>query len=172
MSRSTTTVPTRASSALNLLALTLVGGCAGYGAEGLPPGSDETAVLQRMGPPTDRVQRADGSRRLEYARGPMGHHTYRIELDPSGRVLGWTQLLTERRFDTLPVGATREAVLELLGRPSEQRVGWRGVGEVWSYRYDSSPFCRWFQVWLVEGRVREAAYDADPVCDDARRRDD
>ena len=172
MSRSTTTARTRASSAPSLLALALVTGCAGYGAEGLQPGSSEQAVLERMGVPTDRLQRADGSRRLEYARGPMGHHTYRVEIDSAGRVIGWTQLLTETGFGTLLPGVRGEEVVEHLGRPSEQRVGWRGVGEVWSYRYDSRPFCRWFQVWLVDGRVREAAYAPDPDCDDERRRDD
>ena len=27
---------------------------------------------------------------------------------------------------------------------------------------------RWFQVWMVDGRVREAGYAPDPVCDDNR----
>lgn len=172
MNRSTTTAPTPASSALSFIAASLLAGCAGYGAEGLLPGTAEQAVLDRMGAPTDRLQRADGSRRLEYARGPMGRHTYRVEVDRAGRVTGWSQLLTEEAFGAVPLGAGREDVLERLGRPAEQRVGWRGVGELWSYRYDSQPFCRWFQIWFVDGRVREAAYAPDPDCDDERRRDD
>ncbi|HET9823636.1 MAG TPA: hypothetical protein VFQ16_17605 [Burkholderiaceae bacterium] len=172
MSRSTTTVRTPASSALSAGVAALLAGCAGYGAEGLAPGTAEQVVLERMGTPTDRVQRADGSRRLEYARGPMGRHTYRIEVDRTGRVTAWSQLLSEEAFGAVTPGAHRADVLERLGRASERRTGWRGVGEVWSYRYDSRPFCRWFQVWLVDDRVREASYAPDPDCDDARRRDD
>ena len=172
MNRSTTTARTPASSASSVLALSLLAGCAGYGAEGLEPGTPEPVVLDRMGAPTDRLQRADGSRRLEYARGPMGRHTYRVEIDRDGRVVGWSQLLTEASFATVDVGLARAEVRERLGRPAEQRVGWRGIGEVWSYRYDSQPICRWFQVWLVDGRVREAAYAPDPLCEGERRRND
>lgn len=168
MSRSTTTARTRASNAASaLIGLLAVGGCVGYGPGPLQPGQSEQAVVARMGAPTDVVQRADGSRRLEYARGPMGQHTYRIEIDAGGRVTGWQQIMTESRFDAVQVGASRDAVREQLGRPAQRRVGWRGVGEVWSYRFES-PFCRWFQIWLVDGVVREANYADDPICTEHR----
>ena len=84
--------------------------------------------------------------------------TYRIE-----------QLLTERNFEALPLQVDAAAVLDRLGPPSERRVGWRGVGEVWSYRFEDWFWpCRWFQVWLVDGRVREAGYGTDPVCEESR----
>ena len=65
-------------------------------------------------------------------------------------------------------GASKADVRDRLGRPAEQRTGWRGVGEVWSYRYDGV-FCRWFQVWLVDERVREGAYAPDPLCDEKKK---
>ena len=98
----------------------------------------------------------------------MGKHTYMVELDAASRVVGWRQVLTEANFEALAIGAAQADVRRQLGRPSEARTGWRGVGEVWSYRYDAL-FCRWFQVWLVEGRVREASYADDPMCDERRR---
>jgi hypothetical protein len=166
MSRFTTTLRTRASSVLS--AALLLAGCAGYGPGALKPGQSEADVRARMGEPTDRASLPNGGSRLEYARGPMGAHTYRFDLDASGRVQGVQQTLTEANFETLRRGEAKADVRERLGRPSETRVGWRGVGEVWSYRYDYRTQCRWFQVWLVEDRVREAAYAPDPICDEKK----
>ena len=182
MSRFTTTVPTprsngcsplaRAPRAVSLLILLAVGagcaGCAGYGPGDLGPGASQADLRARMGEPTGRTALADGGSQLEYARGPMGKHTYLIDVDASGRVRGSQQVLIEANFDAIATAAPQADVRRRLGRPAQTRTGWRGVGEVWSYRYES-PFCRWFQVWLVDGRVREAAYAADPMCDEARR---
>jgi hypothetical protein len=149
----------------------LLAGCAGYGPGDLQPGSSEADVIARMGTPTDRAARADGGQRLDFARGPMGKHTWRVDLDPAGRVQRVSQLLTEANFESVHPGDSRATVIERIGRASEQRTGWRGVGEVWSYRYDSV-FCRWFQIWLVDGAVREAAFGEDPMCAEPRRNDD
>lgn len=167
MSRSTTTPRTRASSACSLIASLALAGCAGYSPGNLRVGASEAELRALMGEPTGRYALSQGSQ-VEYARGPMGKHTYMVEIDASGRVAGWQQVLTEANFEAVAVGAAPADVRHLLGRPSETRTGWRGVGEVWSYRYDAL-FCRWFQIWLVEGRVREASYAVDPSCDDARR---
>ena len=167
MSRFTTILLTRASSVLS--AALLVAGCAGYGPGDLKPGQTEADVRARMGEPTDRSSLSSGGARLDFARGPMGAHTYRIDVDASGRVQSVQQILTETNFESLRPGQPKAAVRDLLGRPAEQRVGWRGVGEVWSYRYDHRVECRWFQVWLVEDRVREASYAPDPLCDERRK---
>lgn len=173
MSRFTTTPPTRALSARSsaiLFAAALVG-CAGYSPGDLRPGQLESDVRARMGEPTGRYPAADGGSKLEFARGPMGKHTYMVDVDAAGRVRGWEQVLTEARFDAVAIAAPQVDVRLQLGRPSETRTGWRGVGEVWSYRYESL-FCRWFRVWIVDGRVREASYDTDPMCDEPRREHD
>lgn len=167
MSRSTTTPRTRASSACSLLSLLALAACAGYSPGDLRVGATESELRARMGEPTGRHALPQGSL-VEYARGPMGKHTYMVELDVAGRVVGWKQVLTEANFDAVVVGAAQADVRRQLGRPSESRTGWRGVGEVWSYRYDTV-FCRWFQVWLVEGRVRETSYGEDWMCDEPRR---
>ena len=172
MSRSTTTVPTQVSSACSAFVVAVLGaGCAGYGPGDLKPGQGEAEVRLRMGEPSERVAQPDGSSRLDYARGPMGLHTWRIELDAEGRVRGWSQLLTEPNFDAIVPGMARGDVQARLGLSTHRQTGWRGVGEVWSYRFES-PFCRWFQVWLVDGVVREAAFAPDPACEDRRHDND
>lgn len=166
MSPFITMPPMRALSAASA-ALLLVS-CASYGPGDLKPGQAETDVRARMGEPTERGTLPNGGSRLDYARGPMGQHTYRIELDASGRVQTVQQVLTEANFESVRPGQAKTDVRNRLGRPSETRVGWRGVGEVWSYRYDYRTQCRWFQVWLIEDRVREAAYAPDPICDEKK----
>jgi hypothetical protein len=173
MSRFTTTRPTRASSAPSVafsvaLSVALLSACAGYSPGDLRPGAAEADVRARMGEPTGRHPLADGGARIEYARGPTGRHTYMVEVDSAGRVRGWEQVLTERNFESVAVGTAQADVRQRLGRPSQTRTGWRGAGEVWSYRFDDL-FCRWFQIWLIEGQVREASYAPDPRCDEPRR---
>lgn len=169
MSPSTTTALTLASSVLSAFLLI---GCAGYGPSGLQPGQTEADVRARMGEPTERAARPNGHTRLDYARGPMGKHTWRIDLDANGRIASIEQLLTERNFESLQPGDTRAAVIERIGPPTSVRGGWRGVGEVWFYRYDTPPpYCRRFHVWLVDDRVREATYANDPMCEERDRRE-
>ena len=168
VSEGTTTALTRATSARVFALAVLLAGCAGYGPGDLKPGQTEADVRARMGEPTDRVTLPNGGSRLEYARGPEGSHTYRIELDTAGRVQGVSQILTEANFATVRRGETKAEVRDQLGRPAEERTGGRGVGEVWSYRYDYRFECRWFQVWLVDDKVREGSYAVDPNCDEKR----
>jgi hypothetical protein len=157
---------TRASSALSVAAL-LLAACGTYGPGKLQPGQTEADARAELGEPTLRTPLPEGNTRLDYARGPFGKHTWRVELDAAGKVTGISQLLTDNNFETLRPGWSKDQVLERIGPTSHTRVGWRGVGEVWSYRYENV-FCRWFQVWLVEGRVREAAYAPDPICEEPR----
>lgn len=190
MSRFTTMRPTRSSSARDPVTgeskarrgsaigasfaagvLAVLAACAGYSPGDLRPGQTEAEVRARMGEPTGRYPLPDGGSKIEYARGPMGKHTYMIDVDASGRVRGWEQVLTEARFGAVAIGAPQADVRGLLGRASETRGGWRGIGEVWSYRFEDL-FCRWFQVWMVEGRVREAAFAPDPMCEEPKRVND
>jgi hypothetical protein len=145
-------------------------GCAGYSPSQVRPGQTAEDVQRSMGEPTGRYTRPDGGERLEYARGPYGKHTYMIDLDASGRVTGWSQVLDEAIFNTIKVGMTRDEVLLGIGRPSEtQRIGRQKI-TVWSYRY-RNPVCTWFQVSMGDdGRVSEIGYGMDPIC--ARVRDD
>jgi len=173
MNRFTTMLRTRGSSACDVLALLLTLGalaaCASYGPGDLGPGRSEAEVREKMGEPTGRYPLPDGGSKIEYARGPAGGHTYMVDVDAAGRVRGVEQVLTERNFNAVQIGTPRDDVRRRLGRPSESRVGWRGVGEVWSYRFEWITHCRWFQVWFVDGTVREANFATDPMCEERRR---
>lgn len=165
--RATLPAPARLAPALiapALLASALVAGCASYGPPSVQPGQSLDAVVAQLGEPTGRYALPDGTTRFEYARGPFGKHTWMVDVDASGRVTGWKQVLTEGNFNAVQPGMTQDELLARLGRPSERQPGgWQG-GQVWSYRYDAV-FCQWFQVSVEEGRVRDAAYAPDPLCD-------
>lgn len=143
-----------------------LGGCASYGPPRIQPGQPADLLPQSMGQPTGRYALPDHGTRLEYARGPMGKHTYMVDVGADGRVAGWQQVLTESNFNAVAEGVPDDELLQRLGRPSERRGGGRQGGEVWSYRYDSTPFCQWFQVSVIDGRVKNTAYGPDPLCDD------
>lgn len=146
--------------------------CAGYSPSAVQPGQTAEDVARSMGPPTARYTRPDGGQRIEYARGPMGKHTFMIDLDASGRVTGWSQVLTEKNFNALPRDISSNEVLLTLGTPSDRRSIPRQRIDVWSYRYDAI-FCQWFQVSVGrDGRVTETSYAPDPLCDKDDRGDD
>jgi hypothetical protein len=145
--------------------LLLLAGCAGYGPSDVRNGQTAEEVARLMGPPTGRYPLAGGAQRLEYARGPMGRHTYMIDLDAAGRVTGWTQVLNETNFNALPTGITREELLLRLGRPSERfYIHWQ-KRDVWAYRYPINE-CQWFMVSLDrDQRVVDTGYGIDRSCD-------
>lgn len=139
-------------------------GCAAYGPGELKPGDSESAVIQRMGPPTARHTMTEGVTRLVFARGPEGQHTWMVELGRDGRVLRWHQALGEVAFERITPGLTANDLLRDFGPPAvRQRVGWQPQ-EVWSWRYPTLD-CRWFQVTLDAGRrVIQTGYAPDPRC--------
>ncbi|WP_330833704.1 hypothetical protein [Piscinibacter sp.] len=140
-------------------------GCAtGYGPQSLKPGASVADVTAVLGAPSGRYPMATGER-IEYARGPLGKHTYMLDFDARGRLASWRQVLAEPEFDAIRNGMTRDEVLQSLGHPSESRpLNWQRR-TLWSYRYDA-PFCKWFQVGLDErGQVVDTGYGPDPLCD-------
>jgi hypothetical protein len=147
-----------------LVALQLVA-CAGYAPTGLAPGVSPADAQRLMGAPTGEHRLADGKRRIEYARGPAGKHTYMLDFDAQDRLAATEQVLTEEHFAKIEPGQMRDEVLRQLGRPSN--VQWIAYQRrhIWSYRYDAV-FCQWFQVSLdTQGRVVETGYGPDPSCD-------
>ncbi|WP_428423180.1 hypothetical protein [Methylibium sp.] len=144
----------------------LSSGCAGYGPGGLAPGVGEAQVIERMGAPTARYPQPDGGERLEFARGPMGRHTYMLDFDAGDRLLRSDQVLTEQNFLDLKIGMSRDEVLQRIGHPSHVQFLSRQQHQLWSYRYET-PFCVWFQVSLdTSNKVAELGHNVDPQCDD------
>lgn len=142
-----------------------LGACSSYGPPSLAAGASVADATRALGPATGDYPLPSGARRLEFARGPFGKHTYMLDFDAQGRLLHWAQVLTEARFNAVLAGMPKDEVLRALGHPSEQsRLGWQRQ-TVWSYRYESV-FCRWFQVGIDEaGRVTDTAYLPDPLCE-------
>lgn len=156
----------RAVFVLGVTTAALLSGCASPVA-GLRAGLSEQALIGTLGAPTARYTMAAGQR-WEYASGPYGRTTWMVDLDPSGQVTSWRQVLDEGPLmavqGRLP-GMNRAELLRTLGRPGETRGGgWQG-GEVWSWRYPTH-LCLWFQVSIGDdGIVRDGAFGPDPLCD-------
>lgn len=101
-----------------LLALTalFLTGCAAYGGRGLKPGESRLEdVLAVMGTPAVQWSEPDGSRKLQYPRGPLGVHTWQIQVDAAGRLAAIENLLDEEHFSQIKPGMSEAQVLRLLG---------------------------------------------------------
>lgn len=158
--------------AMALLVMLLSAGCATYSPRSFAPGTPVGTVTRAMGSPSGEYVLPEGARRLEFARGPYGKHTYMVDFDAQGGLRGFEQVLTEARFNAIREGMTAEQVLMQIGHSLEKRMV--GIAEkkqiVWAYRYDN-PFCQWFQVGmdLQQARVIDTAYGPDPMCDKSDR---
>lgn len=149
------------------LAIAALAGCTGYGPQAMKPGTSIEAARQSLGVPTGEYAQPDGGRRLEYARGPYGRHTYMLDFDAAGKLLRWEQVLTETKFGAIQPGMDGREVQQIIGHSFDQRVV--GVAErrqtVWAYRYET-PFCQYFQVGIdSRGKVMDTSYGPDPLCE-------
>lgn len=142
----------------------LAAGCAGYAPPRDAAGQTITSVTARLGPPTGRYELPGGSSRWEFARGPMGRHTWMLDVDAQGRVLSSEQVLTAERFAQVRDGMTADEVRRLIGRPGETRPGGFQGGEVWNWRYETND-CLWFELSIIDGRAKGPAQAIDPRCD-------
>ena len=107
-----------------------------FGLDKLSKGiSTEGDVRAVMGPPDTVRDESDGSRILEYPKGPMGHRTWFFVIGKDGKLADYRQVLTEENFSDIKPGMSRDAVRRMLGKP-------RGVSqfklkneEVWDWVY-------------------------------------
>jgi hypothetical protein len=147
----------------------MAAGCATYNPQQLRAGQTEADVVQLMGQPTGRYSQTPGVTRLEYATGPFGRTTWMVDLDASGKVTAFAQVLNETAFNYVQRNYQQmdaQLLRYTLGRPGEVRGGgWQG-GQVWSWRYPTNE-CFWFQVSVMDdGKLRDGgAYGIDPRCD-------
>ncbi len=157
-----------ASGVLVLMVLLALAACStSYTPGHLGAGATEPQLVQRMGPPNARHTLADGVLRLEFARGPMGKHTYMADMGADGRVVRIRQVLQEHHLmAAVRPGLPRAQLLQEIGRPAEQRSGGWAGGQVWAWRYDTFD-CRWFVVSLNDQHVvSSSAFSEDPMCAD------
>lgn len=130
---------------LYALCLVVVVGLAGCAAspDGLKPGASAEEIRAQMGTPVATYALPGGGQRLEF-RG-NGARTYMLDVDASGKLVQWVQVLNETNFRNIVPGMSREQVLMTLGRPSDVSVVGRQGAEVWSYHFQNIE-CQWFQV--------------------------
>jgi len=140
-------------------------GCQSYSPNELRVGDTEGQVVGLMGSPTDRIGLPDGVTRLVYARGPMGKHTYMIDLGPDGGVQQWRQVLGEAAFSDIQPGWTMEQMRREFGPPADKRPYRPRNGQIWAYRYPTYE-CQWFLVdFGPDEKVVSTSYGIDPLCD-------
>jgi outer membrane protein assembly factor BamE (lipoprotein component of BamABCDE complex) len=119
--------------------------------------SSEGDVRAIMGKPDTVWEEEDGSRTLEYPKGPEGARTWVFIIDKNGKMQDYRQILTEENFARIKPGMSKDEVRRMLGKP-------RGVvqyklknEEVWDWRYlpSSSPESRLFNVHfdMATGKV-------------------
>ena len=75
----------------------IVDGCGGASSTPAPQGS--TLVT-----PTGSYTLSSAAKRLEFARGPYGKHTYMLDFDSSDRLVTWQQVLDESHFNGVRSG--------------------------------------------------------------------
>lgn len=147
----------------SLMGLSFLTACSGYAPPAQISGMTQTQLVAQMGQPDIARQTATGTR-LEFPRGPMGHHTWFVDVDPNGKIVKTEQVLTELNFNQITPGMTQDEVRQRLGRPSETQGLGRSRGVVWNYRYENH-FCQWFQVEISqEQQVRSTGYGQPPEC--------
>lgn len=128
-----------------LLCSLLMFGCNGrvvedFGLEKLSKGiSTEADVRSAMGEPAMVWAEDNGSRTLEYPKGPEGHRTFMVNLDAQGIFQAYTQVLTPQNFATIKAGMSRDQVRRILGKPRTiVKFGLKNE-EVWDWRYLEGP---------------------------------
>jgi outer membrane protein assembly factor BamE (lipoprotein component of BamABCDE complex) len=164
-------MPRPAVLAAALFAAGITTGCAigPYSPGGVPPGAPRAEVLRVMGPPTAVYTMPDGHERLEYNHMPAGKHTFMIDLDASGRMAHWENVLDENHFAGILPGMRAPDVLRLIGPPTFTSHYFRPQpGITWLYRFETIQRCIVFEVDFdaATGIVREGDYPPDPGCAD------
>ena len=133
-------------------------------------GALRAEVVARLGPPT-AVFALPAGERLLYSELPAGFAAYNLDFDASGRLVRNEQVLTQARFESLPVGVwTTADVQRTFGAPLRVERVARFEGDIWTYRFRQNSDPRLAHVHLDrQGVVRQVLFtDELPHFDNAR----
>ena len=133
-------------------------------------GALRAEVVARLGPPTASFPLPSGERLL-YSELPAGFAAYNLDFDASGRLVRNEQVLTQARFENLPVGVwTTADVQRTFGAPLRVERVARFEGDIWTYRFRQNSDLRLAHVHLDrQGVVRQVLFtDEAPHFDNAR----
>ena len=117
--------------------------------------SDEGEVRGVMGQPETVWEEDDGSRSLQYPKGPQGPRTWEFNIDKSGKLKDYRQLLTPENFARVHTGMNRDEVRRLLGKPRTVAQFKLKNEEVWDWLYLERNEQRLFNVHfdMASGKV-------------------
>lgn len=118
-----------------------------FGLDRLSPGvSSEGDVRAIMGQPETVWEESDGTRIMQYPKGPEGARTWEFRIDGAGKLKGYRQILTQETFGRIAAGMTTDEVRRLLGKPrTVQRFKLKNE-EVWDWLYQEGTTPRLFNV--------------------------
>jgi hypothetical protein len=157
--------PCRTYTALACTAALVLGACA-QPWQGFQPGEQESAVIARLGQPSEVYNLPDGSKRLMWPTQPMGEITTAADIDAAGKVTSVRQVLQPSEFYRAEPGKwTRNDVLVHFGRPEETAYFPLMKREVWSYRYQEDGV--WYELFHFyfddTGVLRSTQKSPDPL---------
>lgn len=116
------------------LALLLLAACASPDWE--KPGALHADVLARLGAPHSTQSLPDGGQRLLYSSLPAGYQVFHLDFDASGRLVRSTQVLTQQRFESIPVDQWSARDVEAtFGPPIRLEQVARFDGDIWTYHF-------------------------------------
>ncbi len=153
---------------LALWVLVALTGCAFPARE--KPGALRDDVVARLGPPT-ATHRLPTGERLLYSELPAGFAAYALDFDTTDRLVRNEQVLTQKRFEGIPIGTwTRADVAYNFGPPLRVEQVARFDGDIWTYRFRQLSDPRLAHVHLDrQGVVRQVLFtDELPLFDNAR----
>ncbi len=133
-------------------------------------GALRAEVVARLGPPT-AVFALPAGERLLYSELPAGFAAYNLDFDASGRLVRNEQVLTQARFENLPVGIwTTADVQRTFGAPLRVERVARFEGDIWTYRFRQNSDPRLAHVHLDRQGVVQLVMFTDelPHFDNAR----
>jgi len=127
-----------------------------FGLDKLAKGvSSEGDVRTVMGKPETVWEEEDGSRALEYPKGPEGARTWIFIIGKDGTLKDYKQVLTEENFARVKAGMSLDEIRHMLGKPRSVVQYKLKNEEVWDWRYMTDPTTpRFFNVHFDIGTGR------------------
>ena len=138
-----------------LMSGALLGCATGIDPTSVPGGSSKADVENRLGPPSQRIARADSGETLYYSRQPFGRQTFAMQFDSGGKLGSVDTILDSEHLAKVIVGKTTATELRaLLGPPYRVDRMSRKQWNSWEY---------WMQLESIPMRVFVQLSDDDVV---------
>jgi hypothetical protein len=112
-----------------------------------------------MGKPETVWEEEDGTRTLEYPKGPEGARTWMFIIDRHGKLQDYQQVLTMQNFARIQPGMPKDDVRRLLGKPGGIVQFRRKNEEVWDWRFLDGVDTKMFNVHfdMSTGKVTQTS---------------